>query len=163
MTQKYKSPDISNEHLSTRMLYQTIRSRFPKVRQLCTTQLDKWFSEDNESSTILLVDVREKEEQSISSMKNAIQITPDDGTEPILVKIECYPFKKVVAFCSMGYRSCALIQQLHNDLKSKNKADIDLYNLEGGLFKWANEDKPLVNTENIETKYVHPYLSLIHI
>jgi Rhodanese-related sulfurtransferase len=158
MAEKYNSsPDISNESLSTRMLYQTIRSRFPKVRQLCTTQLNKWLLVDNDTSAVLLVDVREKEEQDISSIKNAMQITPSDGTGLILTKIESCSVEKVVAFCSVGYRSCALIQQLYNDLKNKDRLDIELYNLEGGLFKWANEDKPIVNSKDIDTKYVHPY------
>ena len=53
----------------------------------------------------------------------------------------------VVCYCSLGYRSSALAQQLayeldkpvHQELKSKTV----IYNLEGSILKWANERKDL--------------------
>jgi len=32
-----------------------------------------------------------------------------------------------------------------------------IYNLEGSLFKWANESRPLVDNSGSPTKLVHPY------
>ena len=67
----------------------------------------------------------------------------------------------VVCYCSLGYRSSALAQQLayeldkpvHQELKSKTV----IYNLEGSIFKWANEGKDLEDNKGRKTVYVHPY------
>ena len=67
----------------------------------------------------------------------------------------------VVCNCSLGYRSSALAQQLayeldkpvHQELKSKTV----IYNLEGSIFKWANEGKDLEDNKGRKTVYVHPY------
>jgi hypothetical protein len=36
-------------------------------------------------------------------------------------------------------------------------AATDVYNLEGSLFQWANEERKLVNSQGIATDNVHPY------
>jgi hypothetical protein len=33
----------------------------------------------------------------------------------------------------------------------------EMYNLEGSLFKWANEGRPMINVNNVKTPYAHPY------
>lgn len=154
-----QNPDLSNESFSTKMLYKTIRSRFPNVQQLSTDTLDEWLTKSEEDKeTVLLVDIREKDEQSISSIKNSIQITPIDGTEHVLEVMEKKKVTNVVAFCSMGYRSCEFIQKLYRELRDRDRVnDISLYNLEGGLFKWANEDRFIVDATGNATNFVHPY------
>ena len=32
-----------------------------------------------------------------------------------------------------------------------------VHNLEGSIFKWANEGRPMVDNEGKPTKYCHPY------
>ena len=34
---------------------------------------------------------------------------------------------------------------------------LDLYNLEGSLFQWANENRELITCSGHKTKFVHPY------
>ena len=34
-----------------------------------------------------------------------------------------------------------------------------VYNLEGSIFKWANENRPIVNGDDKPTHLVHPYNS----
>lgn len=67
----------------------------------------------------------------------------------------------MVAYCSVGYRSSNLIQNLMYELSkpehSKEQNLIDLYNLEGSIFKWANEGRPIVDCDNCFVKAVHPY------
>ena len=69
---------------------------------------------------------------------------------------------KIVCYCSVGYRSSNMAQKLYPEfkiLKEMQKIDItsELCNLEGSIFKWANEGKELVNCNNAKTKYCHPY------
>jgi hypothetical protein len=69
--------------------------------------------------------------------------------------------KTVVAYCSVGYRSSSLIQNLINELAQPDyntfRHSVDLYNLEGSIFKWANEKKNIVCPDNSVATFVHPY------
>ena len=61
----------------------------------------------------------------------------------------------------MGYRSSYLAQQLLCELDKPvyqvMKSKIMIYNLEGSIFKWANEGKDLEDNEGLKTLVVHPY------
>lgn len=37
------------------------------------------------------------------------------------------------------------------------KPDVQVYNLEGSIFKWANEGRPLVDPTGNTAKLCHPY------
>lgn len=55
-----------------------------------------------------------------------------------------------------------MAQKLYRQFKTlieTQQIDIlsELCNLEGGIFKWANEGMELVDCNNHETKYCHPY------
>ena len=68
----------------------------------------------------------------------------------------------IVAYCSIGYRSSKMAQKISQELeKMKENENLDttikVYNLEGSIFKWANEKRTLVDCENKETRYCHPY------
>ena len=69
---------------------------------------------------------------------------------------------KIVCYCSVGYRSAGMVKKLYPEfrmLKEAMKIDVtsELYNLEGSIFKWANEGKGLVDCKNMKTEYCHPY------
>lgn len=40
------------------------------------------------------------------------------------------------------------------------RKDQPVYNLEGSLFKWANENRPIVDRNGAITEKVHPYNSV---
>jgi len=40
------------------------------------------------------------------------------------------------------------------------KDKIQVYNIEGGLFKWANENRPMVDGKGQSTVSAHPYNSV---
>lgn len=56
--------------------------------------------------------------------------------------------KAVVCYCAVGHRSSIMAQRLLDELKKPEnqevKSNMDVYNLEGSIFKWANERKDLV-------------------
>ena len=58
--------------------------------------------------------------------------------------------RPIVVYCSVGYRSSILARKLQDMGFTK------VYNLEGSIFKWANEDRPLVQNQTTGYK-VHPY------
>ncbi len=56
----------------------------------------------------------------------------------------------VVAYCSVGYRSAGLADGLGQHGYTR------VCNLEGSLFQWANEGRPLVDADG-RVNVVHPY------
>ena len=73
----------------------------------------------------------------------------------------CEDVVKVVCYCSVGYRSSYLAQQLLCELDKpvyqEMKSKVMVYNLEGSIFKWANEGKDLQDNRGRKTVVVHPY------
>ena len=67
----------------------------------------------------------------------------------------------MVCYCSVGYRSSALALKLHNELEKHGnqelKSKLVILNLEGSIFKWANEGKELEDHKGARTLFVHPY------
>ena len=60
------------------------------------------------------------------------------------------PDRSIVVYCSVGYRSSILAEKLQDMGFTK------VYNLEGSIFKWDNEGRPLVQGK-VTVRKVHPY------
>jgi rhodanese-related sulfurtransferase len=58
----------------------------------------------------------------------------------------------IVTYCAVGYRSAALATKL------REAGFTSVRNLEGSIFQWANEHRPLVR-DNKAVTIVHPYSS----
>ncbi|AFZ43405.1 Rhodanese domain protein [Halothece sp. PCC 7418] len=125
------------------LLKSKIRRDFPTVKQLQTKTLAHWL-EQNESN-LQLIDTRNEEEFLVSHLPQAQHI-PDVET----AKAKLNPQKTIIAYCSVGYRSSRLAQQLQ--ALGYNQ----VWNLEGSIFQWANEGRPLIHQEQ-PTQQVHPY------
>ena len=66
----------------------------------------------------------------------------------------------IVAYCSVGYRSSKCAQELYQRMKANPNIDLtkyEIYNLEGSIFKWANEGRHIVDDKGLDTKMVHYY------
>ena len=55
-----------------------------------------------------------------------------------------------MVYCSVGYRSAKVAQQL------QQKGYKNVFNLNGGIFQWANQGKPIFKDKH-PVKVVHPY------
>ena len=125
----------------------TVRRKFPRVPQLPTAGLAAWLADKGRPQPQLL-DVREPDEFAVSHLRGALRIPPDASASEVLAKID--PKRPVVTYCSVGYRSSQLAQRLI-DAGAK-----DVRNLEGSIFAWANEGRPL-EKDGRPVKTVHPY------
>ena len=100
-----------------------------------------------ESAAPLLLDVRSEEEFAVSHLRGAVRVEPGQRS------FESLPIDRgttVVVYCSVGYRSAAIVEALRASGVS------DVHNLTGGIFAWANEGRPVFkNGEPAMT--VHPY------
>jgi hypothetical protein len=56
----------------------------------------------------------------------------------------------IVTYCSVGYRSGAFAERL------RSAGFTNVVNLEGSIFRWANEGRPLFRSARPVTE-VHPY------
>ncbi|UCF37307.1 MAG: rhodanese-like domain-containing protein [Acidobacteriota bacterium] len=121
-----------------------IRSEFPAVDQLPTEELARWLVEGRE---VVLLDTRSNEEYEVSHLEGALHAETVEQATEILERSASSPI--VVVYCSVGYRSSALATQLM-------RRGFKVYNLEGSIFKWANEGRPLYR-DGLPVEEVHPY------
>lgn len=116
-----------------------IRVKFPDVPKISTSDLAAWLEENIDQPALL--DARTQEEYAVSHLRGAKLIPANledlklDSSVPIIV------------YCSIGYRSAVAVKQLQAMGYKKT------FNLEGSIFQWANERRPL----NRESDRVHPY------
>lgn len=122
-----------------------IRSEFPDVRRITTAELAAWLNAPDRTAPLLL-DVRTRAEFDVSHLEGAKHVAPTDSAS-VLREAKDRP---IVTYCSVGYRSGSLAKKL-SDAGYTNVA-----NLEGSIFRWANEGRPVVSAGRRADK-VHPY------
>ena len=126
---------------------QRIRERFPSVAQLSTADLSAWLNDPKRDQPILL-DVRAEEEFAVSHLRGATRVEPSAKAEKVLAWLP--PGRPVVTYCSVGYRSSEFAERL----QKAGRASV--YNLEGSIFQWANEGRP-IEADGHPADKVHPY------
>jgi rhodanese-related sulfurtransferase len=126
----------------------TVRTRFPDVPQLATGELAAWLADTNRPRPLLL-DVREAREFRVSHLHGARQVAPDADAEAAGRVIAGHT-GPIVLYCSVGWRSSALA------LRLRQAGRTNVVNLEGSIFAWANEDRPIV-ADGTPASRVHPY------
>ena len=121
--------------------------QFPQVRWITTAELAQWLSNPVRLQPLLL-DARTKTEYAVSHLATAQQIDPIAPDFAALGQID--QDTPLVVYCSIGYRSAKVAAQL------AQAGFTQVYDLEGSIFQWANEARPLWQAEQPTTK-VHPY------
>lgn len=127
------------------------------VPNLKYSDLDEIIASE-ELNQYVIFDTRSMEEYETSHIRQAIQLDPTIIPEDFDKKYsEVISNKHVVFYCSVGYRSSAILQQLQE--VSLKAGAISLQNLRGGIFRWYNEDLQVINEDGI-TNEIHPYDTL---
>ena len=102
-----------------------------------------------EAATTVFLDARESHEYQVSHIKDAIFVGYDKfDMQTVLDHVP--KSKKVVVYCSVGYRS----EKISEQLLAQGYQDVS--NLYGGIFEWKNSGYPVYKDEK-ETKEVHAY------
>lgn len=131
------------------VLKQSLRHRFPKVTWITTAQLADWLA-DKKPPPVLL-DVRTEEEWGVSHLSGARRVDPNASVEEVASGMP--KETPIVTYCAVGYRSGAVATKL------REAGFTNVWNVEGSIFQWANEHRPLVREDQPVTT-VHPYSSL---
>ncbi len=126
-------------------VYAALRAGYPDVDHITPAELADLLQKE---PLPVLLDVRGPDEYGVSHLAGAINAPDEPAALAILERVP--PEATIIAYCSLGIRSAALARRLHTHGYSSVK------NLEGSIFRWANEGHPLYwGNEEVET--VHPH------
>jgi rhodanese-related sulfurtransferase len=124
----------------------TVR-KFPNVQWIDAAALSRW-REDAGRTPPLLVDARTPIEFQVSHLPDAV---PMDARRPSLRPLRGLAMNApIVVYGSTGYRGARLAHWLGT------QGYTNVVNLSGGIFRWANEGRPVVR-DGRSTLEVHPY------
>lgn len=122
-----------------------IRREFPDVERITTAELAAWLNDESRPAPLLL-DVRTRAEYDVSHLNNAQHVEPDSSAA-VVKRAKDQP---IVTYCSVGYRSSGFARKL------RAAGFTNVRNLQGSIFAWANEGRPIFRgRERVEK--VHPY------
>jgi len=111
--------------------------------------------DSKDAAQYVLFDVREKEEYAVSHLASAHRVDPGTAAEDFLKAFgTMIRGKNLVFYCSVGDRSSHLIERIQDQVLGAGA--LALLNLRGGIFRWYNENHPVVNASGV-TDTVHPY------
>ena len=132
------------------LLKRSLRHRFPNVQWITTAKLADWLA-DKERPPPVLLDVRTEDEWNVSRLPGSRRVAPNASIEKAT---EGMPKETpIVTYCAVGYRSGTMATKL------REAGFTSVRNLEGSIFQWANEHRPLVREDKAVTT-VHPYIGL---
>ncbi len=122
-----------------------IRSEFPDVPRITTDELAAWLNDRSRPAPMLL-DVRTRAEFEVSHLAGAKHVEPGAAASVVRESKD----RAIVTYCSVGYRSGAFAKKL------RAAGFTNVVNLEGSIFRWANEGRQVVRDGGSVDK-VHPY------
>ena len=93
-----------------------------------------------------ILDAREKVEYDISRLKDAIWVGYEDFNLSRVDTID--RSSEIILYCSVGYRSSEI------GIKLQQAGFLNVKNLHGGIFRWANKGFPIFN-DSSQTKKIH--------
>lgn len=121
-----------------------VSARYPAVHWVDVPTLEGWL---REAPPPLLLDARTPEEFATSHLRGAVRVDPD---APDVAALPGPEGRRVVVYCSVGYRSGHVADAL------QRAGWREVYNLEGGIFAWANGGRTVVRGD-APVREVHPY------
>jgi len=121
-----------------------VEVRFPEVQWVDAPTLRRWVGSDRE---VVLIDARASAEYRVSHLAEAQRVDPDAVD---VRRLRRFRGRRVVVYCSVGWRSANVADQL------RRAGFSDVYNLEGGIFDWANRGYP-VERAGVAVRAVHPF------
>lgn len=129
------------------LLKTSLRHKFPKVEWITTSELADWLADKSRPAPVLL-DVRTSDEWNVSHLPGARHVEPSASVESATAGVA--KETPIVMYCAVGYRSGEMAERL------RASGFTNVRNLEGSIFQWANEHRPLVRGDE-HVSQVHPY------
>ena len=143
------------------LIVSLLKHKFPDVANITTGELHEVLSTPDKEDTCLVVDTRQKSEVSVSAIKGArhLEFPASESDVRTFVEEHVTPeTEMVVCYCSLGYRSSVVAHSLDTYLREKEEQKtINVYNLEGSIFKWVNEGREVRSGGGEAATYCHPF------
>ena len=131
-----------------------LKRQFPDVKNITVTDLKA--KVDNKED-ILIIDTRTAEEYNVSFIPEAKHLSyksSEAEVEEFLAENQAERRDLIVCYCSLGYRSSVLAQ----NIRSYNRdLQVDVCNLEGSIFQWVNSDFSVENPSGDTVHCAHPF------
>lgn len=138
---------VAGRGVSFEVLRRITTHKFPDVQSIDRVELTRW-REDAGRTQPLVVDARTGPEYRVSHLRDAIRV---EAMRPSLRPLKGLAKNDpIVVYCSVGYRSARLAHWL------AGQGYTNVRNLAGGIFQWANDDRPVFRDDRPTTE-VHPY------
>lgn len=138
------------DSVAWRGVERTLRTRFADVPTITTDRLGAWLADSTRPPPVLL-DAREPEEYAVSHLPGARRVDPGAEADALAATLDGIGADQpIVVYCSVGVRSGVVAQRL------AEAGFEDVRNLEGSIFRWANEGRPVVR-DGEGVREVHPY------
>ena len=103
----------------------------------------------------LLFDIRNVEEYEKSRIATAVRLDPNTGPDEFAVRCAALVTgRDLVFYCSVGQRSTELLERVESVCRKAGAKSCR--NLRGGIFRWYNEGKPVVDASGM-TNDIHGY------
>lgn len=138
---------VSCRGLDWFLLKRALHGKFNDINWITTAQLADRLAEKDRPPPVLL-DVRTPAEYEVSHLEGARQVDPKADAQSAAAGLA--KDAPIVAYCSVGFRSGVMVERL------RAAGFTRVQNLEGSIFQWANEHRPLVHEGQRATR-VHPY------
>lgn len=130
-------------------LKKSLRSKFTNIDWISTGELADWLANKGRPAPVLL-DVRTPAEWEVSHLPGARRVDPNAPAEGVGGDLPKETL--IVTYCAVGYRSAEMATRL------RAAGFTNVRNLEGSIFQWGNEHRPLLRGKERVTQ-VHPYNS----
>lgn len=162
-------PKTDDNPLVMRLIVRMLNGKWQNVKNMTTLELHERIvaaEKDPEKEKVVVLDARPPEEYDVSHVIGAIRVAPDgsDAKQTLETLTASNPDNHplvLVSYCSLGYRGLKYADAVTTEQeKVENGPPVSAYNLEGGLFKWANENRPMTDHKNRPTIYAHPYSAI---
>lgn len=132
-------------------IHKNIKEKYQALQHLNANNFETIAADD-----LIVFDVREQNEFDVSHLNGAIRVDPDISVDEFVASFQpITKGKKLVFYCSVGRRSSELASKVQNKLL-KTAGTQEIYNLEGGIFRWHNDSRALVSGQQ-SSDFVHPY------
>ena len=123
-----------------------IGAEFPNVPSITTSELAGTLEKGEQP--VVLLDVRKAQEFAVSHLGGAHSVGSPEDAASLIERVASGGL--VVAYCSVGYRSAAMVAAL------RERGIENVVNLQGSIFAWANEGRPVYRNRMLVDE-VHPY------
>jgi rhodanese-related sulfurtransferase len=122
--------------------------RAPKLTSVPPLVLQRWLT-DADLNHPVLVDARGRAEVRVSMIPGARRIDPDDPHPAESLRLQ--PNTAVVVYSGLSWRALGVAERI----EAVGMGPVMV--LQGGIFRWANEGRPLETPARAHTGLVHPW------